>query len=250
MKYRGLIRFAMILLLSLALVGMLLAQDDEDTLFQVSTISALSLGIYDSDVPFAEVKSQGNFGLGTFHQLDGEMVALDGEFFQIRTDGVAYPVSDEMTTPFAAVTYFEADDTFDVDETLTCAEFQDALLAALPSPNIYYAIQVSGTFSQLQLRSVAAQTMPYVTLGEALENQVVFDHENIEATLVGFWLPSYLSELNATGFHFHAISADHSTGGHMLDCEVESVSVAIDYTDGLEVQLLDTTAFYEADLSE
>src|SRR5215203_1726820 len=78
------------------------------TLFQTSTIDALLDGNYEGDVSFAELEANGDFGLGTFDALDGEMVALDGSFYQIRSDGRAYPVDGQKKTPFAVVTFFES----------------------------------------------------------------------------------------------------------------------------------------------
>ncbi|MBA3390836.1 MAG: acetolactate decarboxylase, partial [Rubrobacter sp.] len=60
------------------------------TLFQTSTIDALLEGKYDGDVSFAELADRGDFGLGTFDALDGEMIALDGDFYGVRADGRAY----------------------------------------------------------------------------------------------------------------------------------------------------------------
>ncbi len=56
-------------------------------LFQTSTIDALLHGEYDGDVDFAELSGRGDFGLGTLEALDGEMVALDGGFYQVKADG-------------------------------------------------------------------------------------------------------------------------------------------------------------------
>src|SRR3712207_8423939 len=56
------------------------------TLFQTSTIEALLDGNYEGDVTFAELEDRGDFGLGTFDALDGEMIALDGDFYQVRAD--------------------------------------------------------------------------------------------------------------------------------------------------------------------
>ena len=88
------------------------------TLFQTSTIDALLDGNYDGDISFAELEANGDFGLGTFDALDGEMVALDGNYYQIRADGRAYPVDGQMKTPFAVVTFFEPA----LSETLGMAE--------------------------------------------------------------------------------------------------------------------------------
>jgi len=42
-------------------------------------------------VSSGELKRNGDFGIGTFNALDGEMIGLDGAFYQIKVDGVAYP---------------------------------------------------------------------------------------------------------------------------------------------------------------
>src|SRR3712207_1305730 len=79
------------------------------TLFQTSTIEALLDGNYEGDISFAELEERGDFGLGTFDALDGEMIALDGDFYQVRADGRAYAVDKQSRTPFAVVTFFEPD---------------------------------------------------------------------------------------------------------------------------------------------
>jgi hypothetical protein len=48
------------------------------TLFQVSTSGALVAGIYSGAVSSGPILQHGDFGLGAFENLDGEMVILDG----------------------------------------------------------------------------------------------------------------------------------------------------------------------------
>jgi acetolactate decarboxylase len=50
------------------------------TLFQVSTSGALVAGVYDREVSVRAILQHGDFGLGTFANLDGEMVS-----WRIRT---------------------------------------------------------------------------------------------------------------------------------------------------------------------
>ena len=77
-------------------------QVDRDTIFQTSTIGALMKGIYDGQMTVGELRHYGDFGLGTFDALDGEMVELDGKFYQIKADGSVYAVPDNIKPPFAA----------------------------------------------------------------------------------------------------------------------------------------------------
>jgi acetolactate decarboxylase len=210
-----------------------------DTLFQVSTLDALLTGDYDGRIDFRTVKRHGDFGLGTFDALDGEMVAVDGAFYQVRHDGIATPVSPDQLTPFAAVTYFRADDTFHVSGTTSCAQLHELLQNRFPSDQLLYAIKVTGRFTALKTRSVPAQEKPYAPLAEVIQQQVVFDFEQVDAMLAGFWLPTVLGDVNAAGFHFHAIMTDTMTGGHVLDCVVQDVEIEIDHTNELRVQFAD-----------
>src|SRR5919202_1277971 len=77
------------------------------TLFQTSTIDALLEGNYDGDISFAQLADRGDFGLGTLNALDGEMIGLDGRFYQVKADGRAYAIDGGTMTPFAVVTVFE-----------------------------------------------------------------------------------------------------------------------------------------------
>ena len=47
---------------------------NRETLSQVSTINALLAGVYDGILTVGELKGYGDFGIGTFEGLDGEMV--------------------------------------------------------------------------------------------------------------------------------------------------------------------------------
>jgi acetolactate decarboxylase len=246
--YRFLIFLPVMLLGGFA--GVFAQDSQQDTLFQVSTLGALADGVYDGGVTYGDVKAHGDFGLGTFDALNGELVAVDGAFYQVRSDGAAYPVEDGMTTPFAAVTFFEADYTLQINEPMDCAILGETLLKTFPSPNLYYAIKVSGEFTYLKTRSVEAQQPPYVPLADALANQIIFEFNDVEATMAGFWLPAYIGTLNAVGFHYHALTADQSAGGHVLDCMLKNVTIEIDYTDSLQVQLPDVDPFLQADLTD
>jgi acetolactate decarboxylase len=208
-----------------------------DTLHQVSTLTALLQGDYDGRATLRELRALGDFGLGTFDRLNGEMVALDGRFFRVGVDGRATRVHPGETTPFAAVTAFRRDEAFRLEGPVSCSALGEAIRAHFASEELVYAIKVSGEFSALVTRSVPAQEKPYVPLAEALRDQVVFDFYFVDATMVGFWVPPVLSEVNASGFHFHALTDDETAGGHVLDCEALSVGVEIDRTDRLDVQL-------------
>src|SRR5688572_22101596 len=69
-------------------------QVSHSTLYQVSTSGALVEGIYGGAVRVGTLREHGDLGLGTFEDLDGEMILLDGKFYQVRGDGSVSEPSD------------------------------------------------------------------------------------------------------------------------------------------------------------
>ncbi|MGD9581360.1 MAG: acetolactate decarboxylase, partial [Vampirovibrionia bacterium] len=167
------------------------AKDSKDVLYQVSTIDALLEGIYDSNYSFKELKKHGNFGIGTVNNLDGELVGINGEFYQVKTDGVAYKVTDKQKTPFAVVTNFKKDKEINIKGKMNYAELTTYLNDKLPTSNIFYAIKIHGTFKTMKTRSVPKQEKPYPPLVEVVKDQSIFNLQNVTGTIIGFKCPSY-----------------------------------------------------------
>jgi acetolactate decarboxylase len=91
-----------------------MAHGHRDEVFQTSTMGALLAGVYEGDVTIRELLRHGDFGLGTFNALDGEMLVLDGVCYQLRSDGSATIADAVELSPFAMLTWFQPDDTIAV----------------------------------------------------------------------------------------------------------------------------------------
>lgn len=205
---------------------------EEEEIFQVSRLDSLLVGQYDGKTTYGALKHYGDFGVGTFDALDGEMVALDGNFYQVRADGVAYPVKNRLKTPFAVVTQFQADLAFEIDQRMSLAALLDTISTKLDGEG-YYAIRVDGDFQYAKTRSVHAQSVPYPPLTAVVADQEVFEFENIQGTMVGYFLPEEVAGENAVGYHFHFLTADRQAGGHLLDGIIQRGTVSIDISSGL-----------------
>jgi acetolactate decarboxylase len=212
------------------------SSERHDELFQVGTLAALSAGAYDGSVPLDDLVDHGDFGLGTFDRLDGEMVVLDGVVYQVPANGTPHEVDGGVTTPFAAVTTWDSDSRHEFPDPMNCADLQTAVDQRLDA-GTPYAVKVSGEFSTLLTRSVERQTSPYQPLADALEGQVEFPLEQVTATMVGFRLPDYMAESNAAGYHFHALTDDRAAGGHVLECRTANVTVELDAMETWQVEL-------------
>ncbi len=222
---------------------------DREMVTQISTIQALINGAYDGVTSFGELKKYGDTGIGTFAALDGEMLEIDGVVYQIKADGKAYQVADSALTPFAAVTYFDTDRTLELASGTTYAQLQSYLDGVLPTLNIFYAFEISGTFSYMKTRSVPAQAKPYPLLTEVTKNQPVFEFNSVQGTIVGFRCPSYVSGVNVAGYHLHFLTADKTAGGHILDFTVTQAEARVDYTSDFRMLLPGSGEFYNLDLS-
>jgi acetolactate decarboxylase len=209
---------------------------DDDELYQIGTLAALSVGGYDGLISLDELLDQGDFGLGTFDALDGEMVVLDGTVYRVPASGAAEEPDGDVTTPFAAVTTWDSDFRHEYPNPMSCADLE-AAIDNLVDPTRPYALRVSGEFSTLLTRSEERQEPPYAPLADVLEGQIEFQLEQVAATMAGFRLPDYMEQSNSAGYHFHAITEDESTGGHVLDCQTSNVAIELDMIDSWRVDL-------------
>ncbi|MEH2463883.1 acetolactate decarboxylase [Nostoc sp.] len=221
-----------------------------NTLFQTSTISALAVGVFDGNTNFKQLKKSGDFGLGTMNSLDGEMIGLDGKFYQLRADGVASLIPDSMTSPFASVTFFKPQTLISLEGQINYQQLQQSLDQRLPSKNYPYAIRIQGNFPYVKFRSLPKQTPPYRPLAEALKEQSIFELRNVNGTLVGFRTPKYMQGVNVNGYHFHFITANRKTGGHILDGQFQNAKIELDTLSKVEINLPKTAEFDHANLGD
>ncbi|MEM8607200.1 MAG: acetolactate decarboxylase [Myxococcota bacterium] len=219
-----------------------------DALFQVSIIDALLAGDYDGVATLSEVRQHGDFGLGTFDRLDGEMIVLDGTVYQVRGDGTVRVPPMSETTPYAMVTKFAVDAQWSIDRAMTMGELEAELDRRIDNPNIFHAVRIDGVIPRLELRSVNAQEKPYPDILEVAETQSTWTHENVPGTLVGFRSPAYVGTMAVSGYHWHFISDDRTLGGHVLSADVHHGLARIDAIRKWDVRLPESATFDKLDL--
>jgi acetolactate decarboxylase len=223
--------------------------DEPGVVYQTSTMAALLDDIYDGDVTIAGLLTHGDFGLGTFNHLDGEMVVLDGTCYHLRADGSATIASPQDKTPFAAVLWFRPDKTITITGASDRAALTGLVDGAIPSPNLTYALRVSGSFTRVRTRTVMAQRPPYPPLTEATAHEPVTDLSRVTGTLAGFRTPAYEQGISVAGYHLHFLTEDRRHGGHALDFALDHGEAAICAASELHLSLPRTAPFLSADLS-
>ncbi len=212
-----------------------------NTIYQYSTINALMNGYYYMGVSVADMPEHGNFGLGTFEHLDGEMIVLDGNIYKAKSDGTVETIDRNDTSPYVNLVHFKTDKEFELGSIGSFKQLEAALDSLITDKNIAHAIKVRANFSYILVRSVPAQEEPYPPLTNIIPKDEYCNPEEKQkeqkGTLVGFYLPSYFSELNKTGYHFHFISDDLKVAGHVYDCAFAKASVEAGLYRNINIQL-------------
>jgi acetolactate decarboxylase len=226
------------------------AEHDPHVLFQASTIGALLDGAFDGDLSFAELAEHGDLGLGTLNHLDGEMIALDGEFFRADVDGAVNPVGPEEKTPFAVVTNFAPSVEMTLGQPLAQADLLERIDALVPAGSPSCTVRIDGRFELVRARSVPRQEPPYRPLTEVVADQHVFELEDVAGTMLGFRFPAWVEGIEVAGYHLHFVSDDRTRGGHVLDSRAGAgARLRVDPSDDLHVELPPAIELADPDLA-
>lgn len=219
-------------------------------LYQVGTINSLLAGVYEGDVSFADLANYGDFGLGTFDAVNGEMIAVDDSYYRIDAIGSAHPVTPEMKSPFAVVAHYREKYQYDVGSCVDIAVLHEFIHAKFESDNIIYALCLTGRFNTLQLRSEHPQPKGHRPLSETIAKvQNTYDLQDTGGTVVGFWFPEYMKTINVPGFHFHFIDEQRCKGGHLFDADIESGVLGIMPIFDFGMHLIHTPLFEQANMA-
>jgi acetolactate decarboxylase len=211
----------------------------EHHFFQVSTLDALIDRRFDGDMTLAELAAHGDHGIGTLNGLDGELVLVDGSFFQITVDGRAQEVPAKRLTPFALATFFAPDASEVLKGPATRDEVEVAVARLANSDDqASVAVRLIGTFPRIDARSAIPEEQPYRPFAEAVRsNQRKFSLADCEGVMFGFRFPESMEGVQIPGFHLHFVSADRASGGHILDYDAVDVQVEIQKATVLQIEL-------------
>ena len=217
--------------------------------YQASLLSAIMQGIYDGTVSIGELLQHGNFGLGTFNALDGEMIVLDGIVYRLDGEGKASIANNAELTPYAAVINFEPTVSFELNANTSKESFESQMDSLADAKNLFYAVRFTDRIKHIKYRNVLRQERPYKPLLEVVKTQAEFERDDVAGIILGFRCPDYAVGIGVPGYHLHFISEDRTTGGHVLNYQLASGQVEIDHTSSLHLELPETSAFSDADLA-
>ncbi|WP_164478392.1 acetolactate decarboxylase [Mycolicibacterium stellerae] len=165
----------------------------------------------------------------------------------LHANGSVNRADGQELTPFAAVTWFHADQAFDIDGPTDRNGLTAAINDKIESANLIYAIRITGQFSAIHTRTVTKQDPPYVGMTEATKNQRETVLDDTEGVMAGFRMPDYEQGVTVAGYHLHYLDHDHTRGGHVLDFVMTRARVEISMQSDLHLSLT-TAQFLHAHL--
>ena len=225
----------------------------ENTFYQVNLLDSLMQGYYDGQVSVKELKSYGNFGIGTFNGANGELICLDGKVYQALSDGSVIVSENTTQIPFAQITVFNSEYKESYSNINSFDELSSKLMEYINSnnPNNFYAIKIHGTFDSIKVRSELKQKKPYINFAQALKtDQREFTYQNVPGTLVVMYNPNYMGKLNSYGLHMHFISDDRTKGGHVLSLSSKELNAEFDCDSNLNLVISSNSEFDSLDFNK
>ncbi len=215
--------------------------------YQVSTLQALALGYSRAVINVEDLLKEGDTGLGTFEDVNGEMIVMEGRCFRADQNGDVTVVSPDTGVPFAAVAKLYGEQQFQLGNMPDITSVRNELTRKIEERfglNSMHVVRIDGLFEKVDARSEAPYRSHHITLKEVLgKNQKAFMFENIRGSLVGVYFPDYMDGINMPGWHLHFLSEDRSKGGHVFDVSVLEGVAKVDKISNIYINLPKEAAF-------
>jgi len=211
-----------------------------DGIFHYSVMDAMRNGVYRGDLTVKDLPKVGDTGLGTFNNLDGELVGLDGTFYRVAPDGRVHEAEPDRKIPFGSFAFFKEDVRLALAAKGDFEAFQKQLLDVLPQRNQMYAVQVKGTFDEITVgganKIAEGDRTP---IADLMKSRPLYSAKGVKGTVVGFYNPPYVGGIDLSPFHLHFISEDKSIGGHVVGMTLSGtkLEVSLDGKKGMTIDL-------------
>ena len=226
----------------------------EVSMYQVSTLQALSLGYSRAVIDAAELLRHGDTGLGTFEDVDGEMIVIDGRCYKAAPDGSVQEAEPDKGVPFAAVAQFRPEREVSLGAIRDAAALKERLTLLIEENfalNSMHMVRIDGMFGHISARAAAPYRSQHVPLRDVLDvTQKNFVFEEIRGSLVCVYFPDYMDGINASGWHFHFISEDRSCGGHVFALSMHEGTAGLCRIMRIEIRIPSDPAFDTYSLKE
>jgi len=199
---------------------------------QARSAGRLFAGDYTASTTAGEEFGGSRLGVGVMHDLDGEVISVRGFTWRVPVDGTPLEVSAEEGIAFGVAAHGGREHAL----VVPAGSDIDGILAAIDlylhdtheDPHeVVCAVEITGDFSDVVLRTVAPPTHEHEALGEIIDDETRFAFDRWQGTLVGFRFPDETDGQTIPGLHLHGISHDATSGGHVRNATAQRVTARI-----------------------
>lgn len=227
---------------------------DKEEMYQVSTLTALSLGYTKPVIRVRDLLRHGDTGLGTFEDVNGEMIVVDGHCYQALSDGTVKEADPGLGVPFSSVTKLSGERMFALSDIESIDKLKEVLTVKIEENfglNSMNVVRIDGSFGKIDARSETPFESQHISLKDILDiTQESFSLGACEGTIICVYYPDYMDGINAPGWHVHFISADHTKGGHVFELNIEHGEAMLDKISKIEIEFPSTPSFDTYTLTE
>lgn len=191
---------------------------DDSTVYQVGTYDYLVQPDFTGLQEVGKATDYASLGLGTFANLDGELVMVGGVAYRVPTTGIPERITGKELTPFVQAINFKPTKSGPIPPGTQCSQLIPAINELVGTDQGVIAVRVRGTFNQLETRSVPKQVKPWPSLATVIAQQTKFTLDGKKAVLVGFRQGTDYLGVGQPGLHLHGLTSTMNAGGHVLSC--------------------------------
>jgi len=214
------------------------------TFFQAGLIIGIQQGVYEGDVDFKRLEQHGDTGLGTLNGVDGEMIAIDNDFYHIDSAGAIKKIDPVTLTPFSIVTKFNPTLSFMIAKITSLDELTILLDTHIPTPNIFYMMRIDAELDWIKIDGENCKMRPAKPL---IPRSSEFTH--LAGSLIVTRCPDYSAAFTIPGYHYHFIDSTKTRGGHVADLKIKTASVKMTFMRRFSMVLFNNKSFNSMELS-
>jgi len=199
---------------------------------QAGSARQLFAGHFEGIASVEEEFGSSRLGIGVMHDLDGEVVSINGTTYAIPPSGTPHEVDLSDTIAFGISAHGGRRHELDIPPGADLEGIQEAIDAALARfhedhEQIVCAVSIEGLFTDVLLRTVHHPDYEGESLGEIIDDEIRFAFEQWHGTVVGFRYPDHSTGQTIPGLHLHGLGADLLSGGHVRNISVKDVTAEL-----------------------
>ena len=206
---------------------------------QAGSASQLFAGHFDGITTVEQEFGSSRLGIGVMHDLDGEVVSIDGTTWAIPPSGTPRVVEPSDTIAFGISAHGGSRHRLSIEPGADLDGIRQAIdikLAQLHEDHeqIVCAVSIEGSFRDVLLRTVHHPDYEGESLGEIIDDEIRFGFDYWRGCVVGFRYPDQSNGQTIPGLHLHAIATDLLSGGHVRNIIAEEVTAEL-WADDLHI---------------